>query len=213
MTWNLWENSWDYPLIIKPFLFIFWFALLLLYFYFHHHYVLVFKFKKQFKFFSNLLLAKTPEGEIGEILVKQLKKAKNPQIKNLYRSFSALVTAPSAVRDNAAKKHKREIDYFLAKRELQIKGLAIVLIFSMAGLILMEIKVLSTVIDYWYTVYITPKLSQVLSAVSRNFHFNLFQPLALALAETFLVFWLINRVKKLLLWFDCEWAILLEIAY
>ncbi len=210
---DLWVNSWDYPLMIKPFLFIFLFALLWLYFYFHHHYVLVFKFKKQFKFFINLLLAKKPEEEIGEILDKQLKKAKNPQIKNLYRSFSALVTAPVAARENAAQKHKREIDYFLAKRELQIKGLAIVLIFSMAGLVLMEIKVLSTVIDYWYTVNITPKLSQVLSAVSMNFHFNLFQPLALALAETFLVFWLINHVKKLLLWLDCEWAILLEIAY
>ncbi|MDH5384373.1 MAG: hypothetical protein OEY18_06665 [Candidatus Aminicenantes bacterium] len=157
-------------------------------------------------------MAKTPESEIGEILDKQLKKAKNPQIKNLYRSFSALVTGPSAACEHAAQKHKREIDYFLAKRELQIKGLAIVLIFSMAGLILMEIKVLSTVIDCWYTVYITPKLSQVLLAVSQNFHFNLFQPLVLALAETFLVFWLINRVKKLRLWLDCEWAIFLETA-
>lgn len=152
-------------------------------------------------------MAKTSDMEIGIIIDRQLNKTKNHQIKDLYCAFSALMAAPSSISGLSAQKHKREIDYFLDRRKSQIKGLAIVLVFSIAGIILMEIKTLMTEIEYLSR---TPKLSIIIPWLSQNFHYNLFYPLAFALAETFLAFWLINSVKKLRLWFEREWANLLE---
>jgi hypothetical protein len=209
MGWDLAE-IWEYSVVIKCFIYIFFFAFIWLFYYFFNHYILVAKLKKHFKLFGKLRTVKMPDTEIGPIIDQQLNKAKNPQIKDLYRAFSALTGAPLSDSEHLAQKHKREIDYFLAKRKLQLKGLAVVLIFSISGLILVGIKELVVNIDMWYTLTSKFTLHQMISNLSLNFHYNLFYPLAIALAEAFLVVWLINSIKKLRLWLDREWANLLE---
>jgi hypothetical protein len=207
MSWELTDVSWHYPFMIKFFIYIFTFSLFWLCYYFLNHYILVARLKKHIKIFRNLQMAKTPDTEIEAIIDQQLKKTKNPQIKDLYLAFSALSTTPSAAGEHLVQKHKREIDYFLSRRELQIKGLAIVLVFSMFGLILMEAKLLLFSISQ---AHIYKNLSNFLSAIDTDFYHNLFQPLAFSLPETFLVFCLINSLKKLRLWLDHEWANLIE---
>jgi hypothetical protein len=203
MSWELTEISWHYPFMIKLFIYIFFFALFWLFYYFFNHYIFFAKLKKHIKIFKNLWTATTSNAEIGPIIDQQLNKANNPQIKDLYRAFSALAAAPTVGGGLHAQKLKREIDYFLDRRKLQIKGLAIALVFSMAGLMLMEINILVTDIGILSR---TPTFSLITQWLSQNFHSNLFYPLAFALLETFLALWLINSVKKLRLWLDHEWA-------
>jgi hypothetical protein len=95
---------------------------------------------------------------------------------------------------------------------LQIKGLAIVLFFSMAALILVSMKIWSLNTIYGCKVSGNITLSSLLPGLLEDFLYNISYPLTFALAETFLVFWLINSVKKLRLWLDHEWASLLEEA-
>jgi hypothetical protein len=163
--------------------------------------------KKHFKFFRKLQEAKKSDKDSEPINVKQPKNVNNPQIKELCRAFYALTTVPITTVAHSIQKSKREINYFLDRRKLQIKGLIIVLVFSMAGLILMEIRRLLTEIGY-----LSKSLTShiVIPWLSNNFHYNLFTPLFFALVETFLAFWLINSVHKLNLWFNREWTDLLE---
>lgn len=165
------------------------------------------KLKKHFRFFRKRQEVKITGKESEPIIVKQPKNVNNPQIKELYKAFYALNTEPITSVAPSIQKSKREINYFLDQRKLQIKGLIIVLVFSMAGLILTEIRRLLTEIGY-LSKSLTSQI--VIPWLSNNFHFNLFTPLFFALVNTFLAFWLINSMHKLSLWLNREWTDLFE---
>jgi len=211
MEFSLVEIEYYMPIPVKSFILVFWIFLLCLPYLVVSHDVLLFRIKKHVANFRKKWLARIHDVETVQHFAQQEKRISQPLIKEFYRSLVKLINASAESRDLAVKAYELEIDYYLTKRELHLKILAVVLVFSMAGLSLVGVKIiLFDEPQQWFSVMSEPRLAQLFTNLQWDFHNWIFYPLLIALAETFLVFWLIVAKKKMALRLHREWTALVD---
>jgi len=198
MTWSLVETEWDIPFSLRPFVFIFLFLILWIPYVAVSHYVLRARlqrhFKRMGKWWRDNGEASGPKQRIDHFL----ESARNPQIQGFYKAVSDMIAETPERAGRAAASYQADIEYFLGKKVAHLKALAIVLLFAMAGFLLMGLK--RMIIDeaqVMSIVFKEPWFSKLLANLPDMFYHWIYYPLVIALAETFLIFWLINSTKRL----------------
>lgn len=136
-------------------------------------------------------------------------KRRNRPIRDYFLSLAEKTSVPVERRNPADPRPRMEIDRFLDKRELHLRGLAIVVVFSLAGLLLFCFYYVVLWITPLFAVNSNPTIAKVIVEIHLVFG-HAFVPLAIGLTEAFLSFWLINGLKKMRLRLDDVWAGFLE---
>jgi hypothetical protein len=127
-------------------------------------------------------------------------KNRNRFIFKYFRSLAEKASVPFEQRIPETPRLRMDIDRFLAKRELHLRSVAMIVIFSLGGLLLAALYYAVLAIT-WKT---DPTIADVITEI-RFFALDIF-PSVLALGEAFLSFWMINGLRKMSLRLDDVWA-------
>jgi len=202
-------QGWNYPAGMRFFIIVILFVMLWLPYLIAVHVLLSYQIKK----FSTRLRLKWRDDkngfDIDAYRVSISAKKRNRPIRDYFLSLAEKISVPIEVRNPANPRPRMEIDRFLAKRELHLRGLTIVVVFSLAGLLLFCFYYVVLFITPLFAVRTNPTIADVIVEIHLVFG-HAFVPLAIGLTEAFLSFWLINGLKKMRLRLDDVWAGFLE---
>jgi len=151
-------QGWNYPAGMRFFIIIILFVMLWLPYLIAVHVLLSYQIKK----FSTRLRLKWRDEkngfDIDAYRVSISAKKRNRPIRDYFLSLAEKISVPIEVRNPANPRPRMEIDRFLAKRELHLRGLTIVVVFSLAGLLLFCF--------YYVVLFLEKKTGIVIQSVS-----------------------------------------------